>query len=703
MSNKKLSIIIASFALLIYALLKEQIPLHNVSFYLSSCIVFLVVAVICYIFLEYVVLKKNANSNKSSFYQTVKGETVISCVSVCAFLIWMVFFFKLEPSVDHLGKNILLRERIPFFQWLLIMIGFMAIALVMIHFTGRTTSVLSKMNNTTRKITLKGALRFIVSILFTAYTCPIFYAPNLFLDVQGGTYHSTAYTNSIIMACWRTPYSWRMHDYYGHYAILYMPFLKVMRRLLDINFWTGTCIMIVVFSAISILGFLYVLNYFIKNDVIFYLSMFAIGNEFFIMMRGGEYYQVFPHRLLFPILLVAYAVWEKKHNKKASVPAYIFLIILMTLSTVWSIEVGSVGLIAFVAYRWIDHIYDGEFFSVKKALSLIKYGIIYFILPFGLAYLVVGLYNAWAGGDMFMDFKEYMYPLISDKGYLEYIELPLPGAEALWVGMTILFLSIICMTALPAIFSKEQPKPLYPLYFLMSVICVGNLTYYINRPVYSTVAINMYFAIIMVGIIFEKTQNYYLQWRKSRAAGQNGFSVDNSTVTNGVSDGEVTVETSSLKITPGKTVFNLSFRLVALFILSIMFVDSIYYLPQVYPAQRETVWKIDEFDEFAQSVYVQVPPMAYYVGEGVPELAAYLDRDPSVHCTEWSINNMTNEEEAALWNDITEQKPQWMFWNLASLAQAQENGPGFTDEYYRVNDLWEYGQAKFGFFIRKDE
>ena len=692
MSNKKLSITIASFALLIYALLKEQIPLHNVSFYLSSCIVFLAVAAVSYIVLEYLVSKRYSTSNQTPFYQTVKGETLISCISVFVFLIWMFFFFKLEPSVDIRGKNILLRERIPFFQWFLFMIGFMAITLVAIHFTCRTTSVLSEINNTNRKITLKGALRFIVSILFTAYTCPVFYAPNLFLDVQGGTYHSTAYTNSIIMTCWRTPYSWRMHDYYGHYGILYMPFLKVMRRLLNINFWTGTCIMIVVFSAISILGFLYVLNYFIKNDVIFYLSMFAIGNEFFMLMRGGEYYQVFPHRLLFPILIVAYAVWEKKHNRKSSVPANIFLIILLTLSTVWSVEVGSVGLISFVAYRWIDHIYDGQFFSIKKALFLIKYGVLYFVLPFGLAYLVVGLYNAWAGGDMFMEFKEYMYPLISDKGYLEYIELPLPGAEALWVGMTILFLAIICMTALPAIFSKEQPKPLYPLYFFMSVISVGNLTYYINRPVYTTVAINMYFAIIMVGIIFEKTQKYYLKWKENK-----------KNLKNSSSNGESTEPISCLDITPGKTIFNLSFRLVALFIISIMFVDSIYYLPKVYPAQRETVWKMDEFDEFAQEVYVQVPPMAYYVGEGVPELAAYLDRDPGIHCTEWSINNMTNEEEAALWHDITEEKPQWMFWNLASLAQAQENGPGFTDEYYRVNDLWEYGEAQFGFFVRKDE
>ena len=202
----------------------------------------------------------------------------------------------------------------------------------------------------------------------------------------------------------------------------------------------------------------------------------------------------------------------------------------------------------------------------------------------------------------------------------------------------------------------------------------------------------MYFAIIMVGIIFEKTQNYYLKWKKHRQLLKNESDIP-----------EAADYFSIPEITAGKTIFNLSFRLVALFILSIMFVDSIYYLPQVYPAQRETVWKMDEFDEFAQHIYIQVPPMAYYVGEGVPELAAYLDRDPGVHCTEWSINNMTNEEEAALWNDITEEKPQWMFWNLASLAQAQENDPGFTDEYYRVNDLWEYGQAQFGFFIRNDE
>ena len=58
-----------------------------------------------------------------------------------------------------------------------------------------------------------------------------------------------------------------------------------------------------------------------------------------------------------------------------------------------------------------------------------------------------------------------MYPLISDRGYVNSIELPLPDITHAWIGASILFLGIASASLLCLLFPKngekkeEKPKP----------------------------------------------------------------------------------------------------------------------------------------------------------------------------------------------------------------------------------------------------
>lgn len=87
-----------------------------------------------------------------------------------------------------------------------------------------------------------------------------------------------------------------------------------------------------------------------------------------------------------------------------------------------------VTMLAYTAYSWAWYAMDGERFSIHKVGLLFRELVIYVLLPFVLAYGVINGYNLLAGGSI-LNFEEFMFPLISDRGYIDSIELPLPGCD----------------------------------------------------------------------------------------------------------------------------------------------------------------------------------------------------------------------------------------------------------------------------------
>ncbi len=510
-------------------------------------------------------------------------------------------------------------------------------------------------------------VRVVITVLFTIGTSVQFYAPNIFQDVQGGTYHSHAYTNSIINTCWLIPYSHHMESLYGHYAILYMPILKALHRFLHVDYLTGIWIVTAVIAGVSILLFAYVLNYFAKSNVIYYLGLFAIGEEYFMLMQGGVYMQVHPHRMIFPVAVAALALLEHRKQKRY----HVFSVILLTLSFVWSTEVGIVTMLAYAAYSWAWYTMDGEKFSVRKAGLLFREGAIYVLLPFVLAYGVINGYNLLAGGSI-LNFKEFMFPLISDRGYINSIELPLPDVTHTWIGSAVLFLAITVMSLFYLLLpQKGEEKGEKPYYFLLGIMCLGLMLYYINRPVEGCMFIIMFLMLIIQAIILQKSQKVYSEWKESKEA---------------------------LFARPQRFLF-LSLRIITTFILFIMAFDSLYSMPSAWKKSAETIWKRDELVEFAEYIWIQIPPDAKSFGEGVPELMSLIDRDTHLHTTEWSYRNTPLDTMEMVRKDLEDEE--WFFCSTASLYYMQCEYPGLTDHFY-LHETFEYNGAEFAFF-RKTE
>lgn len=219
---------------------------------------------------------------------------------------------------------------------------------------------------------------------------------------------------------------------------------------------------------------------------------------------------------------------------------HVLSVILLTLSFVWSTEVGMVTMLAYTAYSWAWYAMDGERFSIHKVGLLFRELVIYVLLPFVLAYGVINGYNLLAGGSI-LNFEEFMFPL--------------PDVTHAWTGSAVLFLGITVMSLLYLLLpEKGQEKGEKPYYFLLGVMCLGLMLYYINRPVEGCMFIVMFLMLIIQAIILQKSQQVYLEWKGSKEA---------------------------LFARPQRFLF-LSLRIITTFILFIMAFDSLYSMPSAW-------------------------------------------------------------------------------------------------------------------------
>lgn len=645
MSETGKCIFTGSIALILFGMLRSLLPVSNMVFFVMMCAVFVLVCISAYLITGNFVRSNQSNPLTERIWKVLPSAVLI---------VWMVLFYRNETNTEHgLKAEELVRRYLPLPVWLLIMAA---------GVTGCLWLLRREPQEKMKKIRVM--FRVIITLAFSIITAAMFYAPNIFKDIQGGTYHSHAYTNSILNVCWLTPYYENMQSLYGHYAIFYMPVLKVLHKFFQVDYLTGIFVVTAIVAAISILLFAYVLNYFAKNEVIYYLGLLAIGEKYFMHMQGGVYMQVHPHRMIFPILILTLALIEHKKAKNYN----IFAIILIAFSVVWSTEVGLVIMLAFSIYRWVQSVMDGKKLTIRKMLLLLQKLAAFAGIPFGIAYLIVAAYNRLAAG-VGLSLREFLFPLISDRGYIGNIELTLPDVTHAWIGTSILFLSVFAIVLFQILFPEKVRAEVSPFCCLLSIMSLGLLLYYINRPTEGSVFIILYTMLILQAIIFQKTQRVYAEWKTE----------------------------GKKRLTKPNESFFLMLRVITVLILFSMAFDSVYSMPKAWKTAEETIWDKGGLEEFAQYIWVQIPPDATSFGEGVPELMAMIDRDTHLHTTEWSYKNMPLDTMEDIRYELEDK--QWFFCNLASLWEMQSYYPGLTEQFY-LHEEFEYQGAKFGFFIK---
>lgn len=178
MTTKAKSFLIGGIAFAAFAAMRNVIPLHNMMFFVAACIVFAGVALV-----SYLVMNKKQNTVNPV------AERIWSILAIVLLGGWIVLFYMNEMKAEHpLTAEAVVRSFFPFPLWITLMIVGVAVCLFIL-----------RKDSTGKLLKIRKILRAVVSVLFTAGTSIQFYAPNIFQDIQGGTYHSHAYTNSILM------------------------------------------------------------------------------------------------------------------------------------------------------------------------------------------------------------------------------------------------------------------------------------------------------------------------------------------------------------------------------------------------------------------------------------------------------------------------------------------------------------------------
>ena len=316
-----------------------------------------------------------------------RSEILLSVVCGITGVVWLVRAYNEELIDKGFGfPSRLLRHRIPISVYYLAII----VVSIMIIISIRRSNNVSKIY----RMSLACFFVYLESMLLvTRY-------------VRGETsmemYHITAYTNSIINVQSRTPYGLEATSIYGHYGILYFLPVAVL-RFIGANKWMAVTITIALFGAMAYIAQTMLFNYIFKNDTFYTLAM-VCNAVMHIERNDGIYYQINPHRILFPSLLLLVCYWyinSKQYRRRYEA----ILWMLVSLSIIWNTETGIVccGVIAVVTF-YMSSCERGRylFSSLFVKLGLAVFSVL-------MAYIIPNLYNIVCGG-RWNTILEYIYP-----------------------------------------------------------------------------------------------------------------------------------------------------------------------------------------------------------------------------------------------------------------------------------------------------
>lgn len=323
---------------------------------------------------------------------------------------------------------------------------------------------------------------FLVWLIYFVLTILIWYSmytPNIFgRGSSGDYYHGHAYFNSIYNVHWGMPYTAEMTSIYGHYALLW----KIPMKLIGGDFYKFAFLLAGVGALTYLCAFL-VLQKLVKSRILRILGAISLTLPI-LGMRGGYYWQVWPHRMVFPMILLLYAVCVFKKNKytwKTILPGYVICV----LGVLWNTETGMILAVAWAAVHICQMLSEGTL-TVGRFILRTGGHILGIAGSFFGAYGLVNLYNVLKYSPA-NTIKEFLIPLLSDKYMTDILHLDMQFFPSAYMGeIAVFFLGVALGIAGLRWFRKSSSPREWQVYavFFLSVSALGRLTYYINRPAY---------------------------------------------------------------------------------------------------------------------------------------------------------------------------------------------------------------------------
>ena len=262
---------------------------------------------------------------------------------------------------------------------------------------------------------------WIVWLTYAALVVLIFYCmytPNIYgRGEQGDNYHAHAYFNSVYNVYQGMPYTHNVTSIYGHYGL----FFKIPMKLVHGDFRAFVLMIAGIGTLAYICAFL-VLQMLVRSRVLRILAALALTFPV-LGMRGGYYWQVWPHRVIFPMLFLLYGtvILKKKwSNLWTAAGGYL----LCMLAILWNTETGLLLTVSW-AGLYISRLLSRKKWKIRELFFSVGAQCAGMIFAFAGAYGIVNLYNLSKHSPM-NSVRDFLIPLLSDGYMTDTLHLDLP-------------------------------------------------------------------------------------------------------------------------------------------------------------------------------------------------------------------------------------------------------------------------------------
>ena len=492
------------------------------------------------------------------------------------------------------------------------------------------------------------------------------YTPNIFGRGElSDSYHGHAYFNSVYNIYQGMPYTHNVTSIYGHYAL----FFKIPLKLFHGDFRAFVMMLAMVGTLAHVCAFL-TLQLLVESRVLRIAGALAIAFPI-LGMRGGYYWQVWPHRIVFPMLLLLYgAVILKKNYRGFISMAGGYLICLFAV--LWNTETGI-----FLAISWAA-MYVSRYFSenrVKIGKLLINIavhvaGIVFSVLG---AYGTVNLYNILKHSPV-NSLEDFLVPLLSSNYMEGVLHLDMPLYPCAYMAVITLFL-MGTSVGLSGWFQEEKKQCWNrELIFLLSVGALGCLVYYINRPAYH----NLDCVALLAAILSAYFGQYGLRFIRNKE--WKNFGKISST-----------------------HVFQAGVGLICTAAVLAMSTGTVLQFAQNSQI-KENFHDMEDFEGLAAQVAEMVPENTPAFGINIPEIYSLLQRRTECFTMDFSDMLVRPDSLKELKDQLEHAEVRGAFTGKSSMKIWKRNDPEtyrWFREHYILKDTISFQQEEFQYYIEK--
>jgi len=318
-------------------------------------------------------------------------------------------------------------------------------------------------------------------------------------------HHFDAWFHSVYRIMHFQPYSDVNVGVYGHYGILFAPFINLLGG--DLR---ATMLVVSAMSMATLFCYLYALQKLVKSTTLKILA--SIGLSYQFLCTDTFYIQNIPMRIMFPAFILAFMFWrdEKKRDHE-----WLWRFCggcIVVLALVCNIESGIGVMLAYVGADIVLILQGDSLCSPKCWLKMVKKFILC-PLFFVLSMLAVDAYNLLAGGSP-LSLKTYLFPLLGTElggtDYMDKIYYPISRFPSWWMLVCVLIYGLIAYVLLKTnICGMCMQRDEHDAHIASMAILIAILgAYYMNRSAFWNLAIVMSPAVIAIAYISEHIYIY---------------------------------------------------------------------------------------------------------------------------------------------------------------------------------------------------